>query len=88
MFGDIENLPNLLNHNWGGVTQVGFPQTATAVNVQCLAVATANGTAAVANTASNQVCTQYRYTQAQAPAELTTSSVSLYLIRVGARFKF
>nr|WP_295661198.1 carboxypeptidase-like regulatory domain-containing protein [Polymorphobacter sp.] len=88
LFGDIENLPNLLNHNWGGVTQVGFPQTATAVNVQCLAVATANGTATVANTASNQVCTQYRYTQSQSPAELTTSAVSLYLIRVGARFKF
>ncbi len=36
VFGDIENLPNLINHDWGGVTQVSFPQTATAVNVQCL----------------------------------------------------
>ncbi|UAJ09229.1 TonB-dependent receptor [Glacieibacterium megasporae] len=88
LFGDIENMPNLLNHNWGGVTQVAFPQTATAVNVQCLAVATATGTAAVANTASNQVCTQYRYSAVQNPAEVTTTAVSLYLIRVGARFKF
>lgn len=88
LFGDIENLPNLLNHDWGGVTQVSFPQTATAVNVQCLAVATATGTPGVANTASNQVCTQYRYSAAQNPAELTTTAVSLYLIRVGARFKF
>jgi len=104
LFGDIENLPNLVNHNWGGVYSVGFPQTATAVTVQCLAVATATGQAVanigataaqnptglptVANTTSTQTCAQYRYSNAQTPAELVTAAQSLYLIRIGARFKF
>lgn len=96
LFGDIENLPNLINHDWGGFRQVAFPQTATAVTVQCLAVATPTGTApaaGVVNTATvvngvAQTCAQYRYSAAQTPAELVTANNSLYLIRVGARFKF
>ena len=104
LFGDIENLPNLINHDWGGVTQVSFPQTATAVTVQCLATALPNGPAVVATgtTAANnpfglqavaaanstQGCAQYRYTNTATPTQTTTSAQSLYLIRIGARFKF
>ncbi len=106
LFGDIENLPNLINHDWGGVTQIAFPQTATIVNVQCLAVAVATGTPvavipttgivnatlptpAVVNTLPTQTCAQYRYSAPQAAAtQNTTSAQSLYLIRIGARFKF
>ncbi len=88
LFGDIENLPNLINHNWGGLYQVGFPQIATAVTVQCLAVATATGTPGVANTSPTQTCAQYRYSAVQSPTELVNAAVSLYTIRVGARFKF
>lgn len=36
VYADIENLPNLLNSNWGGLRQFGFPQTAAVVRVQCL----------------------------------------------------
>ncbi len=91
VFADIENLPNLLNSDWGGFTQVGFPQTATAVNVQCLAVVTPTGVApaaGVVNTASTQACAQYRYSNVTSPAELTTAALSLYTIRIGVRFKF
>jgi hypothetical protein len=92
VFGDIENLPNLLNHNWGGLRQVAFPYTATAVTVQCLSTAVATGTApttAQINTASTQQCVQYRYSAANSPNEASPSvSNSLYLIRVGARFTF
>ncbi|WP_375382533.1 carboxypeptidase regulatory-like domain-containing protein [uncultured Sphingomonas sp.] len=89
IFGDIENLPNLLNHNWGGLRQLGFPYTGSVVNVQCLAVATPTGTAAVADTNSSQACAQYRYSAERAPNTAAVSlNNSLYLIRIGARVKF
>jgi len=91
VYADIENLPNLLNSNWGGVYQVGFPQTAAVVQVQCLSTVTDTGRApgaGVVNTNSTQACTQYRYSNFRAPNESLTTAVSLYLIRVGVRFKF
>ncbi|WP_365972860.1 carboxypeptidase regulatory-like domain-containing protein [Sphingomonas sp.] len=92
VFGDIENLPNLLNSNWGGLRQLGFPQTASVIQVQCLSAATATGTApaaGVVNTAPTQTCAQYRYSSFRDPnqASVNTSN-SLYLIRVGVRFSF
>ncbi|OYY68756.1 TonB-dependent receptor [Sphingomonas sp. 28-63-12] len=88
LFADIENLPNLLNKNWGGVTQLGFPSTADVVRIQCLATPTATGGVAVANTVSTQTCAQYRYSTYRAPSETLTSAISLYLIRLGVRVKF
>ncbi|TCP34286.1 TonB-dependent receptor [Sphingomonas sp. BK235] len=82
IFGDIENLPNLLNSDWGGLTQLGFPQYAAVVQVQCLSAA-----GAVA-TASTQPCAQYRYSSYRAPNPTLSVNNSLYLIRVGARFRF
>jgi len=93
VFGDIENLPNLLNSDWGGVRQVGFPYTGTAVQVQCLTAAVATGTApatAQINTAATQACAQYRYSAYRDPEANQAPSInnSLYLIRIGARFTF
>ncbi|MBS0480373.1 MAG: TonB-dependent receptor [Proteobacteria bacterium] len=95
LFGDIENLPNLLNRNWGGFRQLGFPYTASVVQVQCLAAATPTGTAGtpltgVIGSATNPAngCAQYRYSSFRAPTETLRTADSLYLIRVGARFTF
>ena len=92
LFGDIENLPNLINDKWGGLRQLGFPQIAPAVQVACLSVATPTGTApgaGVVNTAPTQTCAQYRYSAYRDPNDSAPqTSNSLYLIRVGARFSF
>ncbi len=91
VFADIQNFPNLLNKNWGGLYQVGFPQTAAVVQVACLATAVPTGTpvpGGVANTNPTQTCTQYRYSSYNGPAEQVNVTQSLYLIRIGARFKF
>lgn len=92
LFADINNLPNLINKDWGGLRQLGFPYNAALVNVQCLSTATPTGTApgaGVVNTAPTQTCAQYRYSSFASP---NTSSVnfngSLYAIRVGARLTF
>ena len=90
LFGDIENLPNLLNKNWGGLRQLGFPYTSSVVQVQCLNAAGVQLTGAI-GTATNPAggCAQYRYLSYRAPSTGTVSTAnSLYLIRVGARFKF
>jgi hypothetical protein len=90
IFGDIENLPNLLNSKWGGLRQLAFPSTASVVQVQCLAVATPTNAAGVANTAANQTCAQYRYSSFREPSTAVAPvfNGSLYLIRIGARFTF
>ena len=82
VFADIENVLNLIDSDWGALRQVGFPQTAAIVNVQCL---TATGTV---NTASNQQCAQYRYSNVVSPNEALNARQSLYQIRLGARFQF
>jgi len=92
LFADIENLPNLINHNWGGLRQFGFPQTAAVVQVSCLNVATVptGTTPTTAQTSTiSQPCAQYRYSGYRTPNEgAVSTSNSLYLIRVGARFSF
>lgn len=92
IFGDIENLPNLLNSEWGGLRQFGFPYTADVVRVECLSRPIATGAApgaGVVNTNSTQGCAQYRYSGFR---DVNESAVqfnnSLYLIRIGARFTF
>ncbi|MFX4392980.1 hypothetical protein ABTA65_20130, partial [Acinetobacter baumannii] len=67
VFADINNLPNLLNSNWGGVRQISG---AALVTVQCLSAATPTGTApgtGVVNTTSSQTCAQYRYSSYRDP---------------------
>ena len=89
VFADITDLPNLLNHNWGGLRQLAFPYGATLVTVQCLTTAGNANNAGVVATTSSQPCAQYRYSAYTNPS---TSAVnitqSLYAIRIGARFTF
>jgi hypothetical protein len=91
LFADVENVLNMIDSDWGSLRQVSFPQTAAIVNVQCLTTPTPTGTApgaGVVNTASNQVCAQYRYFNVVAPNEALSARQSLYQIRVGVRFDF
>ena len=91
LFGDIENLTNLLNKNWGQVREYGFPYTVAAVRVSCLQTAAANGATGTPTANSSQPCAQYRYSTPTALPEtqnVVYSKQSLYQIRVGARFTF
>ena len=95
VYADIENLPNLLNSNWGGLRQFGFPQTAAVVRVQCLTTAVADGvtpSAAQITSSTAQACAQYRYTQYIEPNTGLLANplvgTSLYAIRIGARITF
>ncbi|MBA4771659.1 MAG: carboxypeptidase regulatory-like domain-containing protein [Sphingomonas sp.] len=88
VFADINNLPNLLNSNWGGVRQIGV---AAVVQVQCLSQAVATGTApgaGIVNTNSSQTCAQYRFSSFVDPAANTAANfnASTYAIRLGVRF--
>ena len=86
VFGDIENVLNLINHDWGSLRQVGFPYYGTIVNVSCLsAPAGTPGSAPI--TTPTAPCAQYQYSTFRQPA-LTFDNVSLWQIRVGARIKF
>jgi hypothetical protein len=89
LFADILNLPNLLNHNWGGLRQLGFPYGAAPVTVSCLTTAgNAIGAGTVATTAA-QPCAQYRYSSFVNPnTTVINVTQSLYAIRLGARFSF
>ena len=92
VFADIQNLPNLLNKNWGGFRQAAFPYIEDVVQVQCLTTPVATGTAPGAGqiaTSSAQPCVQYRYSTAVKPSDaIPEIRPSLYFIRLGARFKF
>ena len=91
LFADVDNLLNMIDSDWGALRQVGFPQAATAVNVQCLSAPVATGTApgaGVVNTASSQTCAQYRYSAVATPNINLVGRPSLYQIRIGARVKF
>ena len=91
LFADIENVLNLIDRDWGSLRQVQFPYNAALVRVQCLTTPVATGTAptvAQVNTASTQVCQQFRYSSVLAPNEVLQTRQSLYGIRVGVRVKF
>ncbi len=80
VFADIENLPNLINHNWGEQLRNFFPFTDVVAKVACKATATSS-------------CGQYVYTSPSTDSFLadqlvTVNGSSLYSIRVGARFSF
>jgi hypothetical protein len=71
-FVDVENVLNMIDSDWGSLRQVGFPYFAPLVQVSC----------------ANAACSQYRYQNFRAPNEQLQTRVSLYQIRVGARFEF
>ena len=91
LFADIENLPNLINRNWGGLRQVAFPNIEDVVRVQCLQTPVATGTApgAAATTTPAQGCAQYRYSAVIQPADsIVNVNQSLFFVRLGARVTF
>lgn len=92
VWADVENLPNLIDKDWGGFRQALFPYLEDVVRVQCLNTPVATGTAVpagVGNTAPTQPCAQYRYSSFIAPNDsVIETRRSLYLIRVGARISF
>lgn len=75
LFADIENILNLIDSDLGSLRQVGFPYFSPTVQVACAQL-------------SGNNCVRYRYTNFQAPQETLNTRVSLYQIRVGARFEF
>lgn len=75
LFADIENVLNLIDKDWGALSQVEFPYNAALVRVSCAATSGTN-------------CTKYQYSRVQAPNEVLQTRQSLYGIRVGARVKF
>lgn len=79
LFGDIENVLNMIDKDWGSVRQVGFPYTSSVVAVSCVAGTGAN---------AGNPCAQYRYSSVQSPNEGLQSRQSLYGIRVGVKVKF
>jgi hypothetical protein len=82
LFGDIENVLNLINDDWGSLRQVTFPYRATIVNVQCLQ---ANGTPV---TGTNQACAKYRYSGFREPTTTNFTNISIWQIRLGVRLQF
>ncbi len=89
LFADINNLPNLLNKDWGGLRQVAFPGIASVVSVACANAAGTPLTGAIGS-ATNPAggCAKYVYSGYRAPNEALNVTQSLYQIRIGARFSF
>jgi hypothetical protein len=85
---DMENVLNFIDKDWGTIRQVGFPYTASTVNVQCLTAATPSGTTGTLATVPTQACAQYRYSSFRAPNEATNINGSLWGVRFGIRVKF
>jgi hypothetical protein len=83
LLADVENVLNLIDSDWGTVRQVGFPYTATLVNVACLQ---APGGAPA--TTPSQPCAQYSYSSFRAPNEATQINGSLWGVRFGVRVRF
>ncbi|WP_068076215.1 TonB-dependent receptor [Novosphingobium lentum] len=80
VFGDIENVTNLINHNWGQQLRANFPYSKIVSKVTCVAVGA-------------NACAQYKYSSPSndttlADQLITTNGSSLYTIRVGVRLSF
>jgi len=81
LYADVENVLNLINHNWGETLRANFPGNKQVVTVTCAAVG--------ANS-----CDHYVYSAVQSPAQLASPvannnlGTSLYTIRIGARLTF
>ena len=81
VYADVENVLNLIDHNWGQTVRASFPYNKSVVTVTCAA-------------AGGNSCDHYVYSQAATPAQLASPvnnfnlGASLYTIRIGARFSF
>ncbi|WP_448500674.1 TonB-dependent receptor [Sphingomonas sp.] len=77
LFGDMENVLNFINKEWGSLRQVAFPYYGTLVNVTC----------------SDAPCSQYVYANRQAggfqaPQTVVNLAPSLWALRIGGRVRF
>ena len=81
LYADVENLLNLINHDWGETLRASFPGNKQVVTVTCAAV-------------GSNSCDHYVYSAVQSPSQLASPVAnnnlgsSLYTIRVGARISF
>jgi hypothetical protein len=81
VYADVENLLNLINHNWGETLRTAFSYTKQVATVNCAAV-------------GSNSCDHYVYSAVSTPAQLASPpnnfnlGASLYTIRVGARLTF
>jgi len=75
VFGDIENLGNMLNRNWGSLRQYAFPYNAQVARVACQA-------------SGANSCATYVYSSPTEPVEQLSPNQSLYTVRLGIRFSF
>lgn len=91
LFADIQNLPNLIDKDWGGLRQLVGSSQAAVVQVQCLSAAVPTGTGVanigataaqnptglptVVNTVATQPCAQYRYSSYRDPNEAAVNVV-------------
>ncbi len=90
VFADINNLPNLLNRNWGALRGIGYQNNAALVTVRCANASGALLTGAI-GTATNPTngCVKYQYSEFVAPSDSTLNTTqSFYQVRIGARFSF
>ncbi|MFN3592892.1 MAG: TonB-dependent receptor, partial [Thermaurantiacus sp.] len=84
LFADFENFLNMLNSDWGSLRQVSFPYLAPIVDVAC-----PNPANPAQNiTGTNQVCTQYRYSNFREPSQTNFVNISLWSLRLGVRLSF
>ncbi len=86
LFGDIENVLNLINRDWGSLRQVSFPYRASIVNVACETVGPTGVGTPVANT--GQRCDRYVYSNFNTPNENLFVNQSLWQVRLGVRLGF
>ena len=76
LFADMENVLNFIDKDLGSLRQVAFPQLAPVVNVAC-ATPLVNGS-----------CPRYLFSNFQNPQIINQTRVSLWTLRVGAKFEF
>lgn len=76
LFADMENVLNFIDKDWGSLRQVAFPQLASVVNVAC-ATAIVNGS-----------CSRYLFSNFQNPQIINQTRISLWTVRLGAKFEF
>lgn len=76
LFADMENVLNFIDKDLGSLRQVTFPGLASLVNVSC-------ATALV-----NNSCSRYLYSNFQNPQIINQTRISLWSLRVGAKFEF
>jgi hypothetical protein len=76
LFADMENVLNFIDKDLGSLRQVAFPQLASIVNVAC-ATPLVNGS-----------CSRYLYSNFQNPQIINQTRISLWTLRVGAKFEF